>query len=386
MTPGVSSKDRILDLIQANPFISQQELAARLDLTRSAVASHITQLIRDHRLLGRAYVLPTVEPVLVAGGANLDRIARSLGPVVMGTSNPVSLNETFGGVARNVAENLARMGLPVRLLTAVGDDAQGSLLLKHARDLGIDTGLSLVVNEGSTGTYTALLRPDGEMVIAMADMAVMEAWTLDALHDRRKLWASAKLRVVDLNLPGPLVKALIEGSRQEGVLLVVVAVSGPKMDRLPRSLEGVSVLILNADELGAWLGRPLLGPEAIKAACLEVLDQGAGGVVVTLGADGIICGSATRKPRHLRVPKTRVVDVTGAGDAFSAGVVAALASHPHDLVRACRIGQRLAALTLGCQSSVAPMLTPAFLQECEEAHPPSSRIGDSHARSPETDA
>jgi pseudouridine kinase len=373
MDPSTSSKDRILDQIRANPFISQQELAERLGITRSAVASHIAQLIRDHRLLGRAYVLPTVEPILVAGGANLDRIARSLGPVAMASSNPVSLLETYGGVARNVAENLARMGLPARLMTAVGDDPQGVALLKHARDLGIDTVPSLLVNGASTGTYTAMLRPDGEMVVAMADMAVMDAWTLDALHGRRNLWATTRMRVVDLNLPKTVLAALIEDSHRSGAVLIAVAVSEPKMQRLPESLEGVSVLILNAGELSAWVGRRLKDREAVMTACLQVLDQGAQGVVVTLGGEVVLCCSAARTPKYFRAPRTRVVDVTGAGDAFSAGVVAGLASHAHDLVRACRIGQRLAALTLGSHSSVAPTLTPAFLQECEAAFPPSNR-------------
>src|SRR6516225_4751167 len=90
MESGESNKDRLLDLIRLNPFISQQELADRLGIKRSSVASHIAQLIRDHRLLGRAYILPGVEPILVAGGANLDHVAQTIRPVAMGTSNPVA--------------------------------------------------------------------------------------------------------------------------------------------------------------------------------------------------------------------------------------------------------------------------------------------------------
>jgi pseudouridine kinase len=360
--PSVSSKDRILDLIQANPFISQQELAERLDITRSAVASHIAQLIRDRRLLGRAYVLPTVEPILVAGGANLDRIAKGFAPIAMATSNPVTLRESFGGVARNVAENLARMGLPVRLLTAVGDDGPGTELLRHARDLGIDTGACLVAPGAATGTYTAILQPGGEMVLAMSDMAVMAKFTPEWLGGRRKLWTGARMRVLDLNLPPAVVQELMHDSRQRGATLVAVAVSEPKMDRLPADLHGISVLILNAGELAARTGRPLPDRDAVAAAALEVQAQGLEGIVVTLGAQGVICCGADRKPAHLQALPAEVVDVTGAGDAFSSGVVAGLASDPRDLLRACRIGQRLAVLTLGSRSGVAPDLSPEFLQ------------------------
>jgi pseudouridine kinase len=360
-----SSKDKLLDLIRDNPFVSQQELAERIGLTRSAVASHLAQLIRDGRLLGRAYLLPGVEPILVAGGANLDRIAKGLGLAVMGTSNPVATKESYGGVARNVAENLARLGLPVRLMTAVGDDPPGAALLKHARDLGIDTGATLIEADCPTGTYTALLQPDGELVLALADMGVMDRFTVEALRQRRGHWASTRFRVLDCNLPAEVFAVLLEDSRRQGATLVIVAVSEPKMTRLPESLEGVSALILNQGELAARVGRALLDRQALIAACRQVLDQGAQGVVVTLGGEGVLCARGTEAPRHFPAPAAEIVDVTGAGDAFSAGFIASLTRYPEALFRACLVGQRLAALTLGSRSSVAATITPALLQELE---------------------
>jgi pseudouridine kinase len=366
--PIVSSKERILERIRANPFVSQLELAERLGITRSAVASHITQLIRDGRLLGRAYVLPGSEPILVVGGANLDRIAKGFSAVLLGTSNPVSVQESFGGVARNVAENLARLGLPVRLMTVVGDDLPGAALLKQARDLGIDTGACLTVVDCPTGTYTAILQPDGEMVLAMADMGVMDRFTEAALHQRRSHWASTRFRVLDCNLPSAVLSVLIEDSRRQGAKLVIVGVSEPKMSRLPASLEGVSALILNVGELAARVGRSLPDRTAVADACRQLHAQGAQGVVITLGGEGVLCSRGVQDLKHLSAPKTEIVDVTGAGDAFSAGVVASLVQDPDDLLRACLLGQRLAALTLGSRSSVAASLTPEFLQTPERSN------------------
>ena len=361
MLPTGSSKDRILALIQEDPFVSQQELAQRLGITRSAVASHIAQLVRDRRLLGRAYVLPGTEPILVVGGANLDRIAKGLGPVVPGTSNPASLQESYGGVARNLAENLARLGLPVRLLTAVGDDAAGTALLRHAQELGIDTAGTLRAMGCPTGTYTALLEPEGEMVVAMADMGVLDRFTVAALLQRRSHWASTRFRVLDCNLRPEVLAVLLEDSRRQGAKLVIVAVSEPKMSRLPESLSGVTVLLLNGGELAARVGRSLPDRAALVAACRQVQAQGARSVVVTLGSGGILCADAEQPPRHLPAPAVEIVDVTGAGDAFSAGVVAGLARDPEDLFRACLLGQRLAALTLASRASVSPALTPLLL-------------------------
>lgn len=361
-----SSKERILDLIRANPFVSQQDLAERLGLTRSAVASHIAQLTRDGRLLGRAYVLPGAEPILVAGGANLDRVARCKGPVAMGSSNPVSVQESFGGVARNVAENLARLGLPVRLLTAVGDDAAGAALLRQARELGMDTAPTLVAADRPTGTYTALLQPDGEMVLALADMEVMERMSLEAFRSRRSHWARIRTRVADCNLPAEVLAALMEDRRPE-VELILVAVSEPKMARLPERLEGVSLMILNRGELAVRVGHPLKTRRALQEAVRELHAQGVRRVVVTLGPEGVLCFDGA-KATFLPAPPVDVVDVTGAGDAFSSGVIASLVRHPADLLRACRLGLRLAALTLVSASSVAPSLSPALLDE--DAEPP----------------
>ena len=362
MDHRTSNKDQILRQIRENPFLSQQEQADKLGISRSAVASHIAQLIRDQRLVGRAYVLPDAEPILVIGGANLDRVAKSLAPVAIGTSNPVNLQESFGGVARNVAENLVRMGLPVRLITAVGGDLQGEGLLKHARDLGIDTGGSLVVPGSPTGTYTALLEPDGAMVLGMADMAVTDCLSPEALANRRRHWGATQLRVADLNLPAPTLSALIEDCRQQDVTLVLVAVSEPKMMRLPQRLEGVSLLILNRGEIITRIGRDLPGVTEIMTACQELQTQGVLQIVVTLGEGGVILAGKHDSPRHIPALPARIVDVTGAGDAFSAGVVASLSRHPEDLHRACLLGQRLAVMTLGSLASVCPELTPALLQ------------------------
>src|SRR6478736_5628356 len=124
----LSKKDQLYELIRANPFISQQDLAVQLRLSRSAVAGYIAGLIRDRRLLGRAYVLPDNRPIVCLGAANLDRKLRSNATLKMGTSNPARQDESFGGVARNIAENLARLSTPVSLITVIGDDTSGKAL------------------------------------------------------------------------------------------------------------------------------------------------------------------------------------------------------------------------------------------------------------------
>ena len=356
-----SNKNRIYELIRANPFIAQQDLALQLQLSRSAVAGHIGSLIRERRLLGRAYVLADRRPVLCVGAANLDRKLRSVAALQMGTSNPASAQQAFGGVARNIAENLARLGLPVALLTALGDDAAGQSLLEHAQQAGIDTRASLRLADTPSGTYTAVLDERGEMLVALADMALYDALTPQFLASRLPQRAAAALTVADLNLPRDSIAALLDAARPGGAPLVIVAVSQPKMSRLPADLHGLCLLILNRAELETRVGHALPDGADVARACASVRAQGAQQVIVTSGAGGVFYAGAGGSG-HLPALPLDTVDVTGAGDAFAAAVCWSLYRGDDDLQLACRRGLALAAMTLACASTVAPDVVPGVLE------------------------
>ncbi|GGY82204.1 carbohydrate kinase [Pseudoduganella plicata] len=356
----IPKKEQLFQLVRSNPFVSQQQLADQLGLSRSAVAGHIASLIRERRLLGRAYVLPASRTVLCIGAANLDRKLRTLGVLRMATSNPASATETYGGVARNIAENLARLGTPSALLTAVGMDSAGDALRKHAEGAGIDMTGSLKLPGSATGTYTAVLDGAGEMVVALADMALYDHITPAFLADRQPQRAAASLVVADLNLPEASVALLLGDAQRGSAQLVIVAVSQPKMDRLPRDLRGLRLLILNRGELEARAGRALPTEAHVREACRTLQADGAQDVIVTCGAAGVyhtVPGDLHWLPAH-EIPAADVIDVTGAGDAFSAAVCWSLAQGDADLTRACLRGLQAAALTVQSPHTVSPALTP----------------------------
>lgn len=357
-----SKKDQLYELIRANPFISQQDLAVQLRLSRSAVAGYIAGLIRDRRLLGRAYVLPDNRPIVCLGAANLDRKLRSLATLKMGTSNPARQDESFGGVARNIAENLARLAVPVSLLTVIGDDSSGKALLQHAESAGIDTRGTLRLSGACSGTYTAVLDDHGEMMLALADMALYDSLTPAFLSSRQPQRAVAALTVADMNLPQDTLRMLIDDAVRDAIPLVIVAVSQPKMARLPQDLRGLRLLILNQGELETRVGFALNNDADFTRACNLVQEQGAQDVIVTRGGTGVLytVGSAIA---HLDAPDAHVVDVTGAGDAFAAAVCWSLFQGSDDLALACRRGLQLSAMTLGCEETVCPWLMADSLDE-----------------------
>ena len=352
----LSRKEQLYELIRANPFISQQELAEQLALSRSAVAGHIASLIRERKLLGRAYVLRNERNVLCIGAACLDRKLRPHAPLQMATSNPACAEESFGGVARNIAANLAQLGLPCSLLTALGDDSSGRALRAQAEAAGIDMAGSLHLNGMGSGTYTAVLDAKGELVVALADMALYDMMTPAFLTSRLPLRNAAAMVIADLNLPQDSVSLLLADARESGVPLVIVAVSQPKMSRLPQDLHGLKLLILNRGELESRVGRALGTETELHEACGEMQAQGAQDIIVTCGAQGVyhtIPGGLHWLPAH----DANVVDVTGAGDAFSAAVCWSLVQEAGDLHLACERGLLAAALTLESPHTVSPALS-----------------------------
>lgn len=257
--------------------------------------------------------------IVCLGGANVDRKLRVSAPVRPGSSNPVSVRETFGGVARNVAENLARCGVPVQLLSAVGEDAAGRALLAEAAQAGIGTEAVQVVDGALTGSYTAVLNADGSLHVAFAHMDPCERLTPAWLADHAERCRAAALVVADLNLPAATLAALVEVAAVAGAPpLVLVAVSEAKMARLPARLSGVRLVVLNRGELAAWAGTDALADGVARLRAAGVQD-----VVVTLGEAGLCHTVAAGSLVFLAapaVPAEAVVDVTGAGDALAAGL------------------------------------------------------------------
>ena len=298
----------------------------------------------------------TVAPIVCIGGFNVDRKLRLLSQALGGSSNPCEAHETPGGVVRNVAENLARLGLPVALIAAVGDDAGGRMLMEQAARMGMDTGAVLKLRRQTSDSYTAVLAADGSLELGLAAMPLVERLNPWALEASKALRATAALVVADGNLPTDAWPLLLGEARASGIPLVGVAVSEAKMERLPHHLDGLHLLIMNAGELATVAADANAAFDALHA-------RGVGCVLVSKGAEGLLLSTPGRAPRHWPAPQVPVVDVTGAGDALSAGVCASLLQAPGDFDAAARLGLDLAALTLQTTDSVHPELTRDFLSD-----------------------
>jgi pseudouridine kinase len=354
-------EQRILTLIRKNPFITQQELAEQLKLSRSAVAGYISSLTKQGKIVGRAYVLPEPSRIVCIGGANVDRKAQSLSTVRFGTSNPVTVTQSCGGVARNIAENLGRLGESVSLLTVVGDDQEGEWLLATT---GAYVDMSQIAKQTNahTGTYTAVLDEKGEMVIALADMAIYDTITTDFIQKRWPYISSASIVLLDTNFPSEVLTFVIERCREEGIPLCVAPVSAPKMKKLPSDLRGVTWLIANRDEALTLAG---MEGERTEAADDYILSLGVEHVVITCGAKGITYKTQRGESGMIAAPSIDVVDVTGAGDAFVSGFLYGM-NQGKSFADACRLGMSSSIIALQTKETVCSRLNEHVLnQTCQ---------------------
>ncbi|MBT2572273.1 carbohydrate kinase [Planococcus sp. ISL-110] len=355
----------VLEMIRRNPYLSQQEMAEHLNMSRPSLANLISNLMRQGKILGRAYVLPEEKTVVCIGGANVDRKFLMDRPAQMGTSNPASVSGSVGGVARNVAENLGRLGRSVKLLSIVGNDPEWSLI-EAASSSFMSTELTKAFDGLSTGTYTAILEPDGEMLLAMADMKIYDSLTPEYIAKNDSVLLSAAFLVIDLNCPLETVEYVRQLALINNIPLAVIPVSAPKMERLSNNLTGISWLILNRDEAGKFLKLPIDSMDDWHQAVVQLLERGAEAVVITGGKDGAIAGNSTGIHHYQSIKVEQVADVTGAGDAFSSAIV-------HSVIDGQEFGSTIRAAmvngakTLESNATVRHELTAAQLQkELEE--------------------
>ena len=301
--------------------------------------------------------------VLVVGASGLDVIGRAQAPLRPGTSNPGEIRVSHGGVARNVSENLARLGMEVTLLTAVGDDDAGRQVLDHAAQAGVDVAQALVVPGGRTGAYLALLDEQGAKHLALDDMRVVESITAEFLENRGDLFDQAQAVFLDANLPPPALEAAVALARRAGVPIAADPTSVALGTRLVPHLADLWLITPNEDEAEALTPHDVPHTDRHRGldAARHLVSRGVQIAMVTMAEFGVAYATA-EVSGHIPAVRTDIVDPTGAGDAQTAAIVFGLLNDiPLD--EAVRLGVSAAAVTLRHRGSVVPSLSLELLYD-----------------------
>ena len=308
---------QILRWIEENPMISQQELAERAGITRSSVAVHISNLMKKGYILGKGYVVHTAPYVAVVGGITKDIGGRALAPLVPKDSNPGHVRVSMGGVGRNIAHNLALLGVEVTFLTAMGEDNFTHTVAASCAQLGIDISQVLQVPGATNSTYLFIAGPDGEMELALNDMEIFRHVTPDYLASRLHVLNHAQLVVVDANLPEQSIAWLCQHVTAP---IFADPVSTAKAGKLLASLGKLHTIKPNRLEAQLLSGVAITGRDSLCRAADALLSTGLQRVFISLGEEGLF--AADRQGERLLLPccPGQMVSTTGCGDAAMAAV------------------------------------------------------------------
>lgn len=213
----------------------------------------------------------------------MDRVLTLQGPGQLGTVNPVSSEKRAGGMAHNVAAELARQSVSARLIAIVGDDQDGREIVRQAAQQGIDTGLVQKSLSRPTGTSTAVVDVDGEFYAGFADMAICESMDRGFIQNRWIQISHSALVFADACLPADSLAYLIAGCREQALPLVLDTASMTSARKLPPALHGLELLVCSTDEARAILGDELAKDPGSMAAAL--CQRGAGSTLVAAYAE-----------------------------------------------------------------------------------------------------
>ena len=298
------------------------------------------------------------------GGANMDLHIQSTVPVILRDSNPGHIHTSPGGVMRNIAENCARLGADVTLLSAVGNDAFCDRIRKASEEAGIRMDAVMVREDCPTSCYMAFMDETGDMLVAANDMRIMDLIGDDYLPRNADMLRKADVILCDANPPEARIAQLAELAA--GTPIFADPVSVAKGGKFLSVLEKLYLLKPNRIELQHLSGLLCETDDEIRTAAASLLDKGLQSIAVSLGSKG--CYYADREGRsffrRLRTV-TDMANATGAGDAFMAGLACAYArgAAPEDMIDyalACGL------IAVQSEDTINPRMSDALVREILE--------------------
>lgn len=255
------------------------------------------------------------------GAANMDLHGRSRAALILHDSNPGFLHTSPGGVTRNILENLSRMGERTALFSAIGNDLYGREILASGEAVGMDMSHMLRCPDCGSSSYMALIDPEGDMFIGMSDMRILEHITPDWLEGQKDALRKADAIVCDPCLT-PEALEWITSDALAGVPIFSDPVSTTYARRLAPFAGKLHCLKPNVLELAAMTGCEITGDADMERAADVLLERGTHCIVVSMGQRGCYLADRSGAKFHAALrPVSQMVDATGAGDAFMAGLL-----------------------------------------------------------------
>jgi pseudouridine kinase len=292
------------------------------------------------------------QPVICIGAALVDELFHATNEMMLATTNEALVTKTAGGVARNIAHQLALLGVPVQLISVFGNDSDGNWLKQICTQAGVQLDAS-ITKEGLSGKYTGILNLDGSLFTAFLTNSAIHLITPQHLEQQQLLLKTASYILADANINVDTAHWLLSFSKATGIPFILEPVSVPPAKKFKEvDLGGLHLITPNEDEL------PVLCSDnavSTQQQIEELLNSGVERVWLHNGKNGSAIYTKGQKI-SLHACNIEVVDCTGAGDGSLSGYL--LGKHLGKEEEEClKIAHTLSAEILQVNGAIATHLT-----------------------------
>lgn len=282
--------------------------------------------------------------VLVIGGANIDYVGKSFNKLINEDSNPGIITWSFGGVARNIVENLAYLATNPTFVTAISTHDLGKEMINHLEKIGVKLLMPDLPRESSTNSYLAILDETGEMKVGLADARLISYIDCEYLKSLDAFMESFTDIVFDTNLTESTIEYLCHKYHHKH--LIVDGISSSKVVKLRPFLDKIYLIKCNYLE-----ACQLSKQTTIENMMQFYKNSGLQKIIITHGGDDLWYLDQGRFDKIIIPPVDEIKNVTGAGDALLAGVVKCLVENK-PFIEAINFGIKVSQLTLKSEKTV----------------------------------
>ena len=276
--------------------------------------------------------------------------------------NAGRVEQVHGGVARNVAEDIANCELRPTFVSLVDESGIGLDVVRKLNDHKVNTRYIRTVRDGM-GTWLAVFDNDGDVFASISkrpDLLPI-ADILDEQGD--EIISQADSIVIEICIDKEIVKRVFKlAKKYNKKVFAVVANMGIALQRRD-FLQSIDCFVCNLQEAGMLFSDDY--SEKTKEEMVEILSQNViaaqiPSMIITMGGDGAVYADKHGLKGHCPARRVEVKDTTGAGDSFCAGVSIGL-TYGKTLAEACEIGSHLAASVIVTSENVCPRFLPREL-------------------------
>ena len=297
--------------------------------------------------------------VSIIGGITADIEGHPYSQLIQGDSNPGKISMSYGGVGRNITENLARMGASVNFISVAGDDFAGRGAVRELEEIGVDVKNVRLLPEENTAVYMSILNIIGDMEMGLCNMDVLERISVDFIDASYDSIKNSKMVGIDTNLTEETLEYAAVKLKDIPIFLDPVSVT--KAERARKLIGRFHTIKPNRMEAEILSGMTIMSFEELEKAGQWFIGQGVKRVFITLGPGGVYYRDESDSG-VIRPEPMNIVSATGAGDAFSAAIIYSHIKR-FEIRKTAEVGMAAAQIAMQSKTAVNRQMSEAILRQ-----------------------